>query len=239
MKYVYGPVTSRRLGVSLGVSLTPHKICSFDCVYCQLGRTTKKTAQRAAYAAPGDIIRELREWFQTHAAQAKGLDYVSIAGSGEPTLHQNIGLIIAAIRQVTAAPVALLTNSSLFRDSVVRNAVKDVDVIIPSLDAAVQDIFERIDRPAKGIQVEDVIEGLAALRREFAHAIWLEVMLVAGVNDGIEHILKLKEAIARIRPDKVQLNSPVRAPAEVGVKPVPRYKLERIKSMIGEHCEII
>ncbi|HRZ15748.1 MAG TPA: radical SAM protein, partial [Candidatus Omnitrophota bacterium] len=152
MKSIYGPVQSRRLGFSLGISLTPHKTCSFDCVYCQLGASARRTRERKPYVPVEDVLAELRAWLADNAALAGKLDYVTLSGSGEPVLHSGIGQIIAGIKALTAIPVCLITNSSLLVDAAVRKSILGADVIIPSLDAATQDIFERIDRPMPGIQ---------------------------------------------------------------------------------------
>ncbi len=239
MKYIYGPVQSRRLGLSLGLSLTPYKVCSFDCVYCQLGRTTRKTNRRDAYLDIGEVVRETAQWFKSHPDDAGRLDYVSLAGSGEPTLHTHIGEVISGVKSLTATPVAVLTNASLFMDPAARAGVIEADLLIPSLDAVTQDIFEKIDRPVESTRVEDIIEGLIKLRSEFKNRIWLEIMIVRGMNDMPEHIEKLKEVIARINPDKIQLNSPVRTTAECGIEPADQPVLEQIKASLGDKCEIV
>ncbi len=239
MKYIYGPVQSRRIGLSLGLSLTPYKICSFDCVYCQLGRTTRATCQRGEYADIRELLAEVAGWFSEHKELGRTLDYVSLAGSGEPTLHTHIGECIAGIKKITATPVAVLTNASLFMDPDVRAGVRQADLLIPSLDAVIQEVFEKIDRPVPPVRVTDIIEGLVCLRAEFKNRFWLEVMIVRGMNDRPEDIAGLKSAVARIRPDKVQLNSPVRATAECGIEPADQQALERIKEMLGGNCEIV
>jgi wyosine [tRNA(Phe)-imidazoG37] synthetase (radical SAM superfamily) len=239
MKYIYGPVQSRRLGLSLGVSLTPHKVCDFDCIYCQVGLTTTKTAQRAEYVRVPELAQELSQWLEANPEQAGKLSYITLSGPGEPTLNTGLAPLIASIRKLTAVPVALITNGSLFADRALRAEVMGVDLIVPSLDAATQDVFEKIDRPAEGITVEGVIEGLAALRREYRGKLWLEIMLVDGVNDSAAHLRSLVEAVERIRPDKIQLNSPVRCTAEKDVKPLSQARLEKIKEMFGEKAEIV
>lgn len=239
MKYIYGPVKSRRLGVSLGISLTPHKICNFDCVYCQLGRTTKKTNERKEYIPTGEVIAELKRWFQDNRQQAKHLHYITFSGTGEPTLHLGIGALISEIKKITDTPIVVLTNAALISDAAVRQELQKADVIIPSLDAVTPELFEKIDRPCTGVTLAAVIEGLLALRSEFPGQIWLEVMLIQGVNDTAGHIAKLKEVIEKIRPDKIQLNSPVRVPAEPDVSPLDTQALLKIKEVLGEKCEIV
>lgn len=239
MHYLYGPVTSRRLGLSLGVSLTPYKTCDFDCLYCQLGPTTEKAAERKSYIPIEEIFDELKAWFQNNPGQAKSLNFITLSGCGEPTLHTGIGALILRIKSQFPVPVAVITNSSFLSDPSVRNEIGNADLAVPSLDAVTQELFEKIDRPFPGIRVEAIIAGLISFREEFKGKLWLEVMLVKGVNDDIRHIRRLKEAIEKINPDKIQLNSPVRSTAEPNILPVGKNKLEKIKEILGEKCEII
>ena len=239
MKYIYGPVNSRRIGFSLGLSLTPYKICSFDCVYCQLGRTTQLTIQRQEYLKIGEVIEVLRSWLKNNPQEAGRLNYITLSGSGEPTLNTKIADAIAQIKALVKIPVALITNSSLLADAAVRHSILSADLIVPSLDAAAQEVMKKIDGPADNIEVSDIIEGLVNLRKEYRGKIWLEVMLVKGINDNLPHIRKLKEAIDRINPDKIQLNSPVRAASDAGISVVGRNKLEKIKEILGDKAEII
>ncbi len=238
MNYVYGPVQSRRIGLSLGVSLTPLKTCSFDCVYCQLGATTVHTSARSVYVPVQEVLTELRQWAQQNIQMTAALDYVTLSGFGEPTLHAQLGYFIDEAKKIVPAKIAVITNSSTLIDPVVRQALKNADLIVPSLDAVTDAVFEKIDLPHPNIKVADIIQGLADLRKEFTGKIWLEVMLVKGINDGLRHIRKLKEAIALINPDKIQLNVPTRRTArEHVVAPGPK-KLQKIKEILGDTCEI-
>jgi wyosine [tRNA(Phe)-imidazoG37] synthetase (radical SAM superfamily) len=239
MKYIYGPVQSRRLGFSLGVSLTPHKTCQFDCVYCQLGATTARTNERLSYIPAADILAELRAWLDVNQGLIKSLSFITLSGAGEPTLHKDIALLIAKIKEMASVPVAAITNSCLLIDAVVRKDLLQADLIVPSLDAASAEVFAKVDRPLPGVRIEDIIEGLVNLRKEYRGQIWLEVMLVKGLNDDIRHIRKLKEAIERINPDKVQLNSPVRTTTERSINPVDEAKLKQIQELLGEKAQII
>jgi len=239
MKYIYGPVQSRRLGLSLGVTLTPHKVCDFDCVYCQLGKTSSFACERKEYVPVSEVLEELRQWFENNPQEAKRLTFVTISGSGEPTLNINIGRFITGIKKMTDIPVSIITNSSLLWQEQVRKDIIGADLIVPSLDAATEEVFRKIDKPQSQIKISDIINGLIALRKEFKGKIWLEVMLVKGINDSIEHIRQLKETIEKIVPDKVQLNSPVRMTTESGVFAVGKNQLEKFKEIIGENCEII
>ena len=239
MKYIYGPVASRRLGLSLGVSLTPYKVCNFDCVYCQLGRTTQYSGERKEYVHAQDIIDELKAWFINSPEDVKDISYVTFSGSGEPTLHNKIGPLIAEIKNITGLKVAVITNASLFSNPEVRQSLLGADLIIPSLDAVTGGVLNKINRPASGINPEDIVNGLIEFRKQFRGKIWLEVMLVRGINDDLRHIKKLKIAIDKINPDKIQLNSPVRSTSEPDILFVDKAKLKKIQKLLGEKCEII
>jgi len=239
MKYIYGPVESRRLGLSLGITITPYKICSFNCVYCQLGRTQEPTTERKEYLSIEEILSDLRFWLQYNAEEAQKLNYITLSGSGEPTLNINIDQLIIQIKKITAIPVAVITNASLLSEPSLRRALLDADLIVPSLDAATVSVFQNINRPKEGIEIEGIIKGLVDLRKEFGGKIWLEVMLVKGANDDLGHIRKLKEALDNINPDKIQLNSPVRLTAESNVFAADKKKLAKIKEIFGDKCEVI
>jgi len=239
MKYIYGPIKSRRLGLSLGLSLTANKICNLDCIYCQWGSVGRTVAERKEYASPAEIISELKTWIQNNPKEFKELKYVTLSGLGEPTLNTCIGELICQVKAITGASIAVITNSTLLGDPLVRKGILGADLIVPSLDAVDPEIFKQIDRPDSRVKLNEIIAGLAALRKEFRGKIWLEIMLVAGVNDDFGHIEALKEAVQRINPDKIQLNSPVRSTAEKNVFPVDRAKLEKIKEILGDKAEIV
>ena len=239
MRYIYGPVNSRRLGLSLGLSLTPHKVCDFDCVYCQLGKTPQKILERKEYIKIGEIIAEVNSWIANNPEAVKTLNFITLSGSGEPTLNSAIGLLIDSLKKITGVAIAVITNSSLLNDASVRRQISNADLIVPSLDAVTEEAFAKIDRPYPGIKLQEIIEGLVSLRREFRGKIWLEVMLAKGFNDNIAHTRRLKEVIERINPDKVQLNSPVRCTAEDAVEPLDAKHLKRIKELLGDRCEIV
>ncbi|MDD4182199.1 MAG: radical SAM protein [Candidatus Omnitrophica bacterium] len=236
MSYFYGPVPSRRLGFSLGVNLTPKKFCTLDCIYCQLGRTTKKTIKRFFYVEIIEFKKELAKIINNNPK----IDYISISGSGEPTLHKRLDKIIDAIKDVAnnKYPVSVITNSSLLYKKEVRQELAGADLIIPSLDAATKKSFSRIDKPHKQITFERTIDGLINLRKEFKGKIWLEIMLLGGINDSLEEARKFKKLVNRIKPDKVQLNLPIR-PAGISIT-LPDYeRVKKIKKIIGKKCEIV
>lgn len=201
--HLFGPVFSRRLGRSLGVDLLPYKTCSLDCVYCECGSTTRLTTTRAAFAPVETILAELDQYLASNPE----LDYVTFSGSGEPTLYQGLGRIIEHLK--TKHPrykVAVLTNGTLFSDAQVRREVLRADLLVPSLDGATPESFQAIDRPASGITVEGVVEGLVALRNEYHGTMVLEVFVVPGINDTNREMEALQKAAERIRPDAIQLN---------------------------------
>ncbi|MEW6100786.1 MAG: radical SAM protein [Candidatus Omnitrophota bacterium] len=239
MKYIYGPVQSRRLGFSLGISLTPYKICDFDCVYCQLGKAIGLTEERKEYVHPEVIAEELKSWLENNPQEASSLNYLTLSGLGEPTLNIKIGEVLERIKLITKIPIAVITNASFLKESDVRLSLLNASLIVPSLDAVSPKIFQRINRPHQKINIEEIINGLIALRKEFKGQIWLEVMLVSGINDDLRHIKKLKEAIEEISPDKIQLNSPVRTTAEPDIFGISESKLKKIKDILGDKCEII
>lgn len=235
VRYTYGPVPSRRLGLSLGVDIVPAKICTLDCIYCQVGRTTEKSTVRRDFLDIEAVLAELQE----RVRRGLRADYVTIGGSGEPTLHSRLGELIDRIRQLTDIPVAVLTNGTLFHREDVRAECARADVVLPSLDAADEAVFEAMNRPACDISTEKLVSGLARFRDEFAGQIWLEVFLVPGLNTGSEQVEGIKEHIRRIRPDKVHLNTAVRPPAEAYVQPVPPEVLAAVAGQIGGNCEVI
>jgi wyosine [tRNA(Phe)-imidazoG37] synthetase (radical SAM superfamily) len=233
MKHIYGPVQSRRLGVSLGVDLVPYKICSFDCIYCQLGRTTNKTIVRREYVAINHILSELRGFL------GGDIDYITLSGSGEPTLNSKIGDIIKEIKRMSSIPVAVLTNGSLLFDKGVREELRYADLILPSLDAATAGTFEQVNRPHSSLSIEKVIDGLKAFRKVFDGDIWVEIMLVQGINDSLDEIELLVNTIEDIDMEKVQLNTVVRPPCEEDVQPLHEAKMKQICRAFGERAEII
>ncbi|MFH1413832.1 MAG: radical SAM protein [Candidatus Omnitrophota bacterium] len=239
MKYIYGPVNSRRLGPSLGISLTTYKVCDFDCIYCQLGKTHTLTGERKEYVKVGNIIGELKRWLKDNPQETGRLHYITISGLGEPTLNIKIGEVINQIKAVTNIPLAVITNASKLSDFNIRASLIRADLIVPSLDAVVPEVFAKIDRPKQDIDIEGIINGLINLRKEFRGKIWLEVMLVRGVNDDMRYIKKLNKVIEQINPNKIHLNSPVRTTSELDLEPVDKNKLNKIKELLGDKCEIL
>jgi len=203
MKYLFGPVQSRRLGLSLGIDLVPYKTCTLDCVYCECGETTCLTSEIKEYVPTGEVKDELKEFL----AGSPELDVLTFSGSGEPTLHSGIGTVIDFLKDnYPAYRVAVLTNGTLFWDEEVRKRVLRADVIIPSLDAAVSETFNRIGRPVTPVTMEKTIDGLTSLRSEYSGLLVLEIFIIPEVNTPEEELLRLREAVLRIDPDVIQLN---------------------------------
>ena len=234
-KFTFGPVPSRRLGRSLGIDLVPFKTCTYDCIYCQLGRTTSKTTELKEYFPVSEILRDIRK----RLGEISPPDYITLAGSGEPTLYSPIGELIRGIKEITDIPVALLTNGSLFWIDRVRKAVLDADLIIPSLDAGDEETFLSVNRPHEGISFSAMAEGLCSLRESYEGPIWLEVFLAGGITDKEGEILKIKARADLIKPERVQLNTAVRIPAEDFVRTVTKEKMEEIAEFMGPHAEVI
>ena len=235
-KYIFGPVPSRRLGRSLGVDLVPYKTCTFDCIYCDLGRTTHKTTFRQPFVSPEEIRKELEF---TLLGLDKKPDFITLSGSGEPTLNSNIGEIIRGVKEISSIPVAVLTNSSLLTLEEVRMDLLEADLVLPSLDAITPSLFEYINRPHSSLKIEEILSGLIQFRKQYRGQIWLEILFCRGVNDGKDEVEKLKEAIKRIEPDRVQLNTSARPPAEDFAFPLTLVQLEEIRETLGTKAEII
>jgi wyosine [tRNA(Phe)-imidazoG37] synthetase (radical SAM superfamily) len=235
-KHVFGPVPSRRLGRSLGIDLVPYKTCTFDCIYCDLGRTTHKTTSRQLYVPPEEMLYEFE---RTLSGLDKKPDFITLSGSGEPTLNTALGEVIREVKEITSIPVAVLTNSSLLSLEEVRKDVSEADLVVPSLDAVTPALFEYINRPHPSIKIEEIISGLVQFRKSYRGQLWLEILFCRGVNDGSKEIEKLREAAERIEPDRIQLNTPVRPPAEDFAFPLTSAQLEEIRKRLGDKAEII
>jgi wyosine [tRNA(Phe)-imidazoG37] synthetase (radical SAM superfamily) len=233
--YTYGPVPSRRLGFSLGIDIVPHKNCSYDCIYCQLGKTIHRTTLRKKYAPTQEILHEVGDVLKKN----QQIDFLTFSGSGEPTLHEDIGHMINELKKLTRIPIAVLTNGSLLHMPEVRNDLMNADLVIPTLCTADRDIYRRIHRGYEAIDIDMVIEGYIRFREMYRGQIWLELMLIRGINDKPEQIGDLKEVIDRINPDKIQLNTVVRPPSEEYARPVSLETMQKIKETLGEKCEII
>ncbi len=231
--YVYGPVPSRRLGRSLGIDLVPPKTCTYDCIYCQLGRTTNKTTQRKEWTPLRNVLKELEARLPSEP------DWITIAGSGEPTLHSGIGSLIKAVKAITDTRVAVLTNGSLLWLPEVRDALCGADLVIPSLDAGQERLFRHINRPHRDITFHRMIDGLCEFRKSFAGQYWLEVFLLGGITGLPIQVREIAEIAGLIGPQRVHLNTVIRPPAESFAVPVPQELMEQLAGIFGDKCEVI
>lgn len=234
-RYLFGPVRSRRLGLSLGIDVVPNKTCTFNCVYCQLGRTTYQTVRRDEYVSADEVMAEVEAFLESDGRA----DYLTFSGSGEPTLHSKLGEMIARTKRLTKIPVAVLTCSALMDDAQVRRELAQAAVILPSLDAASPKAFYAINRPHGRLYLAEIVNGLKHLRDEYTGQIWLEIMMVKGVNDNEDEIALLRRAIAEIRPDKVHLNTVVRPPAEGEAQALSDEELRLVQARLGAPAEVI
>ena len=232
--YVFGPVPSRRLGLSLGVDLIPPKTCTFDCLYCEVGRTTDKTVSPKPFVPVSEVIAQVERRLSGCSPDA-----VTLAGSGEPTLHSEIDQVIESLHEITDTRIALLTNGSLFWDEAIRQRARKADIIMPTLSSAQEQTFRRIHRPHPALDLDTIVGGLKRLRREYDGQLFLEVVLLAGINDTEAELEGLKRLIMEISPDKIQLNTVVRPPSDARAKPLDRKMLEDIKLFFGDKAEIV
>lgn len=224
-KHLFGPVPSRRLGMSLGIDLIPKKVCSLNCVYCEVGRTTDLTTDRLEYVKYDGVIAELEKFMSNNPK----IDYFTFSGSGEPTLNSRIGDVLKFIKEnYPEIKTAILTNGTLLYDKKLRRELMDADVILPSLDAASRDVFRKINRPSKKLNIETYIQGLVDLRKEYKGKIWLEIFLLKGYNDAKEELKLLKEAILKIKPDIVQLNTLDRPGTRHDLIPLTKKEMQAI-----------
>jgi wyosine [tRNA(Phe)-imidazoG37] synthetase (radical SAM superfamily) len=235
MGHLFGPVPSRRLGRSLGVDLIPPKTCPYHCIYCEVGPTTCQTRERFSYQTEA-IIQEMADYLKAPGVRP---DIITLAGSGEPTLNQGLGRIIREIKAMSQIPVAVLTNGALLYLPEVRRELAAADVVLPSLDAAREETYRAINRPLPELSLESLLEGLTAFRREYRGRLWLEVMLLKGLNDTEEGLTLLRQAIQKIAPDKIQLNTAVRPGVEATAAPLDAGEMQAAAVFLGGPVEVI
>jgi len=232
--HIYGPVPSRRLGRSLGIDLVPFKICTYDCIYCQLGRTTEKTVTRKEYVPIEKILTEL----ERKLGEEDTPDYISLAGSGEPTLNKGIGELIFKIKKMTGIPVAVLTNGSLLWMNEVQDALAPADLVLPSLDAGDENLFQQINRPHKEVTFDRLLKGLCVFTKYFSGAAWLEVFLTAGLTGTPSAAEKIAALVRQIGPARIQLNTVCRPPVEKFALALSRQELIALKKIFPGQVEI-
>ncbi|MCB9420476.1 MAG: radical SAM protein [Ardenticatenaceae bacterium] len=237
MNYVFGPVPSRRLGQSLGIDTIPLKTCNWNCVYCQLGRTVPLTNERREYI-PGDVIlAQVKAALDTH--QPGEIDWITFVGSGEPTLHSGLGQLIRQVKVLSDLPVAVITNGALLYLPKVRDELAAADAVLPSLDAGSADLYRRLNRPHPEVTFERLIEGLVAFRHQYSGKLWLEIMLVRGLNDTLDSLREVAGLLERIQPDEVHINQPTRPPTETWVLPPDNEGLMRATAVLGKIARVV
>lgn len=229
MKYVYGPVPSRRLGISLGISPIPKKVCNYSCIYCQLGRTNHMSNTRQMFFNVKDIIDEFDEVKKNNIH----FDVVTIVGEGEPTLYLGLGDIIKEIHKRTDKAIAIVTNGALLYDRNVQSELSEADIVMPTLDAYDVESFKKINRPHGSLEYKKVSKGLEEFSKLYKGQLWLEIMLMKDINDDKDSIEKYKKMLSKINYDKLYLNTPVRPPAEKGVFPVYHEDMNKIAEYLG------
>jgi wyosine [tRNA(Phe)-imidazoG37] synthetase (radical SAM superfamily) len=237
MKYVFGPVPSRRLGQSLGIDTIPLKTCNWNCVYCQLGRTQPLVNERKEYFSSEEILAEVQEALAAH--KPGEIDWVTFVGSGEPLLHADMGWLIRQVKDMTELPVAVITNGSLLYLLEVRQELIAADAVLPTLDAGTAELYRQINRPHPDLTFDRLVEGLVAFREEYRGKLWVEVMLVRGLNDTPQALLDIAKVLQRISPDAVHINLPTRPPAETWVQPPTEDGLMQALAILGNIAEVV
>lgn len=237
MKYVFGPVPSRRLGQSLGIDTIPLKTCNWNCVYCQLGRTRPVTNTRKVYIPPADIMAEVKQALQRHAPGE--IDWVTFVGSGEPTLHSDIGRLIRQVKAITDLPVAVITNGALLYQPGLRQELAAADAVMPTLDAGTADLYRRINRPHPETTFDRLVAGLIAFRRVYRGKLWPEVMLVRGLNDSEEALQAIAAVLRRADPDEIHISLPTRPPVETWVEPADAEGVMRAQAILGDVARVL
>jgi wyosine [tRNA(Phe)-imidazoG37] synthetase (radical SAM superfamily) len=231
--HAYGPVPSRRLGRSLGVSPIPPKTCSYNCIYCQLGRTKRQQVSRESFYPKEDILRDIQKVIDTSKT-----DYITFAGDGEPALCKDLGWLISQCKKNWQIPVAVITNASLLFMKDVRQDLKESDLVLSKLDAGSENVFRKLNRPHSSIEFEDMLKGYVDFRQEYSGKIWLEVMLVKGLNDSDISLMDIRKAIERIKPDRIHISVPTRPPAEPWVSPPAPERIIRAHEIIGAALDL-
>lgn len=237
MTHIYGPVPSRRLGRSLGVDLIPSKMCNYSCIYCQLGRTQSFINKRNSFFPKEEIFSELVKKIDRIGEDL--INYITFVGNGEPTLSSDLGWFIQEVKAMYSVKTAVITNGALLFDETVRSELSHADVILPSYDAGSETVFRKINRPHRDLKLASILEGMIKFREEYRGQIWLEIMVVPGVNDDPEEIDLIKAAVEKIRPDRIYLNGAIRPPAEPMVKMPTKKELQQFKQRLGSSIDIV
>ena len=233
-KYLFGPVPSRRLGRSLGVDLIPFKTCTMNCTYCQLGETTCEVSERGDYVPMQHVLAELERWMATDG-QA---DHITLAGSGEPTLHSHFGEVFRWVKKHADIASVLLTNGSLLHFPEVRADAALADKVKVTLSAWDEASFQQIHRPAQGVTFDLLVAGERIFRKEYAGELSVEVFIIEGINSDVAHVRRIAEVVDSINPDRIDINTAVRPPADSGVKAVSPEQLAELADILGPKAEV-
>ena len=237
MEYVFGPVPSRRLGQSLGIDPIPLKTCNWNCVYCQLGRTSPLTNERKDFFPPEEIAAEVQEALEAH--QPGEIDWVTFVGSGETLLYASMGRLLRQVKSITKLPLAVITNGSLLYLPKVRQELEVADAVLPTLDAGTTELYLRINRSHPVITFERLVAGLIAFREEYRGRLWVEVMLVRGLNDTPQALADIARVLEEVNPDAIHINLPTRPPAENWVRLPTDESLMQAMAILGKVAEVV
>ena len=221
----------------MGIDTIPLKTCNWNCVYCQLGRTRPVTNERRDYYPPGEIVAQVKQAIKQHTPG--GIDWLTLVGSGEPTLHSSIGWIIRKIKEFTDLPVAVITNGTFLYLSYHRQELACADAILPTLYVGNSRLYRKINRPHPHFPFERLVEGLIAFRNEYSGKLWVEVMLVKGLNDGEEQLFETASVLGKIQPDQIHINLPIRPPVELWVQVPDEGRIQRAKTIFGNIARVI
>jgi wyosine [tRNA(Phe)-imidazoG37] synthetase (radical SAM superfamily) len=237
MKYVFGPVPSRRLGLSLGIDPVPPKTCNFNCIYCQLGRTANPSAKRKAFFSACEIMAEIASTLDH--ADPGSIDWITFVGSGETTLFSRLGSLIRFVKTISPLPVAVITNgSTLFLPEVQRD-LSAADAVLPSLDAGRPTLFSSINRPRREFSFDRHVEGLISFSEIYTGQLWVEVMLLRGINDSNDALTEIASVLEQIEPHEIHISTPSRPPAEEWVEPPCQEALDRAASIFGGVARVL
>jgi wyosine [tRNA(Phe)-imidazoG37] synthetase (radical SAM superfamily) len=231
----FGPVPSRRLGRSLGINNIPPKICTYSCVYCQLGRTIKMQVDRLAFYKPEEVLRDVQDKVEKARETGETIDYLTFVPDGEPTLDVNLGREIALLRRL--GPVAVITNGSLIWREDVREELGQADWVSLKVDAASEEIWRQVNRPHGGLQLKSIQDGMLEFARGYAGELATETMLVEGINDGADELRKVADFLARLQPDRAYLSIPTRPPAEEWAGPPDEAIINRAYQVLSEKVD--
>ena len=233
LKYLFGPAPSRRLGRSLGINIVPAKICSLDCLYCEVGRTKKAVMQRKPYYKAGDILKEFKENFNKFEDLC---DVVTVTGAGEPTLNSELDNIITGIKEITDKPCAILTNTTTIHIKEVYESLLKFDIVVPSLDAVTNSIFKAVNLPEKSIDTENIISGLEKFSKEYKGKLFIEILFCKNINDSKEHIEKLIKVLENIKCFNIDMLSKETAPRLKYISVITDDKIwdKRTKKLLEE-----